>query len=338
MTIPATPSARARRQLLRAACAAVAGGVLAAGAWAAPDAFPAKPVHVFVPFSAGNTLDQALRHVAEQFRKNTGQPMIIENKPGGGGIIAAQTVERAPGDGYSLLLVNTSMLSINPYTFKKRLPYDAHKSFKPITGFVGSTLVLAANTSVPANDLRQLAGLSKKRKDPVSYASFTAGNSSHFAGVILNEKLGTDLLHVPFNGTPQAVQNLLGGQVDTAFLPLIAVKPQVDAGKVKVLGVSSPERSPLLPEVPTFAEQGVPELNIHIWSGLAAPASTPDAVVARLSEEINKILRSEAIRAQWRDMDFQPMPMAPAEFAGYIRDENARWKRIVEISGFKIDQ
>ena len=326
----------ARRRALQCAAALVAGSCSLA-ALAADPAFPARPVHVYVPFAAGNTLDNALRQVAEEFLKNTGQPMIIENKPGGAGIIAAQLVARAPADGYTLLLANTSMLAVNPYTFKKKLPYDTQKSFRYVTGFVGSTLVLAANRTVPASNLQEFARWIKAQKNPVSYASFTAGNSSHFAGVILNEKLGLDLVHVPFNGTPPAVQNLIGEQVQTAFLPLIAVKQHMDGGKVKVLGVSSPQRSALMPDVPTFAEQGVPEMNIYIWSGFAAPAGTPDGVLNKLNAELNKVLRSEDIRAKWRDMDFEPMPMSPTEFTGYIRDESSRWRKVVEISGFKID-
>lgn len=328
---------KSRRNVVLAAIAVLGGCTVSGAAMAAGDSFPARPVHVYVPFAAGNTLDNALRQVAEEFRKNTGQPMIIENKPGGAGIIAAQTVARAPGDGYSLLLVNTSMLSINPYTFKKKLPYDAEKSFKPVTGFLSSTLVLAANKTVPATNVEEFARWSRTQKTPVTYASFTAGNSSHFAGVILNDKLALNLVHVPFNGTPPAVQNLLGEQVNAAFLPLIAVKQQVEAGKIKVLGVSSVKRSELLPQVPTFAEQGLPELNIDIWSGLAAPASTPDAVVHRLNEEINKILRSPDIRAKWRDMDFEPIPMSSKDFATFTRNENMRWKQVVEVSGFKIE-
>lgn len=326
----------ARRRALQCAAALVAGSCSLA-ALAADPAFPARPVHVYVPFAAGNTLDNALRQVAEEFLKNTGQPMIIENKPGGAGIIAAQLVARAPADGYTLLLANTSMLAVNPYTFKKKLPYDTQKSFRYVTGFVGSTLVLAANRTVPASNLQEFARWTKAQKNPVSYASFTAGNSSHFAGVILNEKLGLDLVHVPFNGTPPAVQNLIGEQVQTAFLPLIAVKQHMDGGKVKVLGVSSPQRSALMPDVPTFAEQGVPEMNIYIWSGFATPAGTPDGVLNKLNAELNKVLRSEDIRAKWRDMDFEPMPMSPTEFTGYIRDESSRWRKVVEISGFKID-
>ena len=324
---------RAVQMLSVAALLSVAG----ASAMAQSDAYPARPVHVIVPFAAGNTLDNALRQVAEEYRKNTGQPMVIENKPGGAGIIAAQQVARAPADGYTVLLGNTSMLTINPYTFKKKLPYDPEKSFKYVTGLLGSTLVLAANKTVPATNLQEFAAWSKAQKTPVSYASFTAGNSSHFAGVILNEKMGLNLVHVPFNGTPPAVQNLIGEQVQTAFLPLTAVKPHVDAGKVKVLGVSSPKRSELMPNVATFAEQGMPDMTIYIWSVFAVPAGTPDAVVNKLNEDINKILRSQDIRAKWRDMDFEPMPMTSKDMSNYIRDESSRWRKVVEISGFKIE-
>lgn len=331
---PCSNNDRLQRRL---AAALLAGFAIAPVAMAAEETFPARPVHVYVPFAAGNTLDNALRQVAEEFRKSTGQPMIIDNKPGGAGIVAAQAAARAPADGYSLLLVNTSMLSVNPHTFKEKLPYDAERSYRQITGFVGSTLVLAANKTVPSNNLQEFAQWARSQKAPVNYASFTVGNSSHFAGVILNEKLGLNLIHVPFNGTPSAVQNLIGGQVNTAFLPLIAVKQQVDSGRLKLLGVSSPRRSELLPNVPTFAEQGVHEMNIYIWSGFAAPASTSDSVVNRLNDEINKILGSPELRARWRDMDFEPMPMSPKEFTEFVREESQRWRKVVEVSGFKIE-
>lgn len=329
--------ASARHRMVCLAAVSCVFGALHAPALASEGVFPSKPVHVVVPFPAGNTLDNALRQVAEEYRKATGQPMLVENKPGGAGIIAAQHVARAPADGHTLLLVNTSMLSITPYTFKNKLPYDAEKSFKHITGFVGSTLVLAANKTVPAKNMQEYLNWSKTQQKPVTYASFTAGNTSHFAGVILNEKWGTNLMHVPFSGTPAAVQNLVGEQVHTAFLPLIAVKPHVESGRVKVIGVSSPKRSELLPDVPTFAEQGVPELNIYIWSGLSAPEGTPDWVIKKLNEDINKILRSEEIRSKWRDMDFEPMAMTPQEFTNYVGQESLRWRRVVEVSGFKID-
>ena len=323
------------RQFLLTACA------LLAAAWlpARSQSFPERPVRVVVPFAPGNTLDASLRQVAEEFRRNTGQTLIIDNRPGGGGNIAAVAAMQAAPDGYTLLLSNTSMFAVNPHTFAK-LPYDVEKSFKPVTGFLGASLVFAVNTStVPATSLKEFITWARgKPPGSVSYASFTAGNSSHFSGIILNKRAGIDMVHVPFNGTPPAVQNLVGGQVHGAFVPLLAVKPHVDSGKVRVLAISTPKRSPLLPEVPTFTEQGFPDLEIYIWSGLSAPAGTPDAVIARLNTEFNKALNSPDIQQKWRAIDFEPLPMTPAQYQAFVQADSRRWAEAVRLSGFKASE
>ena len=316
----------------------IAALALCAVGGAAAQAFPDKPVRVIVPFAAGNTLDAAMRQVGEVFRVNTGQPLIIDNKPGGGGLIAAQALLQAPADGYTLLLANTSLLTINPHTFSK-LPYDADKSFKPVTNVLGSAMVMAVNAEhVPAHNVAEFIAWAKPLGDKVSYASFTAGNSSHFAGVILNQRAGLQMVHVPFNGTPPAVQNLVGGQVNAAFLPRLAVKPHVDSGKLRVLAVTSPTRSPLMPGVATFREQGFPDLEIYIWAALVAPAATPDAQIAKLNAEFVKVLKSETIREQWRAMDFEPLPSTPDEFRSFMQAESRRWAEAVKISGFKASE
>ena len=300
--------------------------------------FPERPIRVVVPFAPGNTLDNALRQVAEEFKKNTGQPIVVDNKPGGSGIIAAQNVMQAAPDGYTLLLSNTSMMTINPYTFSK-LPYDPEKSYKPVTGFLGASLVLAVNAAnVPANNVKEFVAWAKTQSGGVSYASFTAGNSSHFAGVIMNQRTGLNMVHVPFNGTPPAVQNLLGGQVQAAFLPLMAVKSHVESGKIKVLALTSPQRSPLLPNVGTFTEQGLPDLEIYIWSGLSAPAGTPDAIINKLQTEFSKVLKSQTIIEKWRAIDFEPLPFTSAEFQTFTRNDAKRWQEAVKISGFKASE
>ncbi len=332
---PKTHTTRFASFLGRAAAALM----LATALPVAAQPFPNKPVRVVVPFAAGNTLDASLRQVAEIFQRNTGQALIIDNKPGGGGVIAAVAVAQAAPDGYTLLLSNTSMLAINPHTFNK-LPYDAEKSFKPVTGFLGASLVLAANTAtVPAKTLKEFVAWAKNPPaGGVSYASFTAGNSSHFAGVILNRRAGLDMVHVPFNGTPPAVQNLVGGQVHAAFLPLLAVKPHVDSGKVRVLAISTPKRSGLMPDVPTFTEEGFGEMQIYIWSGLSAPAGTPDAVIDKLNAEFNTALRTSDIEQKWRAIDFEPLPMTPAQYAAFVLADSKRWAEAVKISGFKASE
>ena len=320
-----------RRNVLQALGALPLAATLPA---ARAQSYPDKPVRIVVPFAAGNTLDTALRLVAEEFKKNTGQPMLIDNKPGGSGIIAAQTVMAAPPDGYTLLLANTSMFTINPHTFA-RLPYDPEKSFRPVTNFLGAAMVMAVNASVPANNLQEFIAWTKAHPGKVSFASFTAGNSSHFSGVILNQRAGIDMIHVPFNGTPPAVQNLVGGQVNAAFLPLLAVKPHMDAGKVKVLAVTSPQRSPLMPGVATFREQGFPDLEIYIWAAIVAPAGTPEAVIGKLNTDLVSILKSAEIKDKWRTMDFETLPSTPQEFTKFAQADSKRWAEAVKISGFR---
>lgn len=321
------------KRWLVVACAGL-GTVLGVQAQTYPD----RPVRVVVPFAAGNTLDNALRQLGEEIKKETGQPLIVDAKPGGSGLIAAQAVMQAPPDGYTLLLSNTSMLTINPYTFSK-LPYDPEKSFKHVTGFVGASMVLAVNAAqVPANNLKEFVAWARTQQGKVSYASFTAGNSSHFSGVILNQRAGLDMVHVPFNGTPPAVQNLVGGQVQAAFLPMLAVKPHVDSGKVKVLAITTPQRSPMMPSVPTFTEEGFPDMQIYIWSGLSAPAGTPDALVQRIQAVFAKALKSEAVLEKWRPIDFQPLPFTPDEYLKFIRADARRWQEAVKISGFKASE
>ncbi len=325
-----------KRTFLKGAGALAAAAALPA---IAQTSFPDRPVRVLVPFAPGNTLDAALRQVAVDFQANTGQPLIVDNRAGGGGIIAATAVAHAPPDGTTLLLSNTSMLAINPHTFAK-LPYDAEKSFKPVTGFLGASLVLAVNAEkVPAKSLKEFVAWAKGRPEGgVSFASFTAGNSSHFMGVIMNKRAGLEMVHVPYNGTPPAVQALVAGQVQAAFLPLLAVKPQVESGKVRVLAVSTPKRSPLMPEVPTFGEEGFPDLTIYIWSGLSAPAGTPDAVVAKLNAEFRKILGSPELQKKWRELDFEALPMSPDEYRDFVRADSKRWAEAVQISGFKASE
>lgn len=321
-----------RRHLLRGAGALSLAATLPARTRA--QSFPDKPVKIIVPFAAGNTLDLSLRQIGEHFTRSTGQPLIIENKPGGSGFIAAQACAQAAPDGHTLLLGNTSMLTINPHTFSK-LPYDPVKSFRPITNYLGATMVFAAHAGVPAGTLKEWIAHAKANPGKTNFASFTAGNSSHFAGVLLNKLAGIDMVHVAHNGTPPAVQNLVGGQVQTAILPLLAVKPHLEAGRVKVFAVTSAQRSPLMPSVPTFVEDGFPELDVYIWAMLLAPAGTPEPIVARLNTEFTTALRSQDIRDRWRAVDFQPLPSTPDEASRFIETDSRRWAEAVRLSGFK---
>lgn len=295
-------------------------------------------LRIVVPFAPGNTLDASVRQMAEEYRTITGRTIIVDNKPGGSGVVAATTVMRAPADDNTLLLANTSMLTINPHTFSS-LPYDAEKDFVPVTNFLGASMVMAVNAKeVAANTLAEFIAWSKANPGKARYASFTAGNSSHFAGVLLNQRAGIDMLHVPYNGTPPAVQALLAGDVHAAFVPLLAVKGHMDKGSVKLLAVTTPKRSPIVPNVPTFVELGYPDLDIFIWAALVARTGTPPELVRQLNTDITKALRTKAIQDRWAAIDFQPLPTTPEELASFVRADSKRWAEAVRISGFKADQ
>ncbi len=236
--------------------------------------YPDMPIRIVLPYATGNLMDTALRIINEQFRISMGQPLIIESKPGGAGIIAAQTVANAAPDGYTLLLANTGLYAINPHTYRK-LPYDPEKSFRPVTNFLGTSMVLAIRADNPAKTLPEFVSWVKAHPGTSSFASYATGNPSHFAGVLLNRRAGIDMTHVPYNGTAPAVQALIGGQITAAFLPLLAVLQHVKAGKLRVIAVSNPKRSPLLPDVPTFSQQGYPDLAQYLWVGVVARPAPP---------------------------------------------------------------
>ncbi len=296
--------------------------------------FPSKPVRVISQFNAGSALDAVLRLVGEKFKEITGQQLLIDNKPGGAGFVAAQAGAAAAPDGYSVLMGGSGMMTINPHTFKK-LPYDPETSFKPLTNLIGAALVFGAGASVPANNLQEFVAYAKANPNKTNFASYTPGSPSHFAGYIFNQRAGIDMLHIPYNGAAPAVTALLGGQVQTAFLQLLSFKAQLDSGRVKAFAITGEKRSPLLPNVPTFAELGYPEMTIYAWIGLYVPAATPDPIVAQLSSIFNKVLRSPDVAEKLRSLDFEPLPTTPAELAAYMKTDSARWQDAVKLSGFK---
>ncbi len=328
-----TPLTRRTMLASAAACA-----FAATGAARAQDAFPSKPIRVVVPFAPGNTFDVALRQVSEEMVKAGGQPLVIDNKPGASGIIAAQLVANAPPDGYTILLASLSHLAVNPYTFSK-LPYDPEKSYRPITNLLGATLIMVVNAQqVPSTNYRDFVSWAKGQGNKVSYASFSAGNTSHFAGVILNKAAGLDMVHVPYNGTPPAVQSVLAGNTQVAFVPLPAAKQHIEAGKLRAIATTGAAPPALMPSIPTFRSLGVPELEIYLWGALLAPAGTPDDVMRTLNRQLVGAIRTQPVRDKFASMDFEPMPSTPDEFTAYLRKEQARWSEAVKLSGFKASE
>ncbi len=325
-----TPASKPR---VAAICAALCA-TFACGPLAAQD-FPTKPIRMISPFPAGNVNEIVVRTVGDRFKEATGQPFVYEYKPGGAGVIAAQALISAPPDGYTVLLNTSGMTSINPHAFAK-LPYDPARDFAPITAAIRTQLVFAANPATPGATLAEFIAYAKANPGKTNFASFTAGNPSHFAGVILNQLAGIDMLHVAYKGTPPAVQDLLGGQVMTAFVPIISAKAHIEAGKLKAYALTG-ARSPLLPGLPTFKELGYPQMEIYAWTGFMAPAGTPPAIVQKLNREFTAALRSPEAQAKLRAIDLEPIPNTPEEFAAMMKADTERWRDTVKASGFRAD-
>jgi tripartite-type tricarboxylate transporter receptor subunit TctC len=314
----------------RALCLAL--GFVAASAVAQP--FPSKPIRVVVPFAAGSSIDLALRVISEKLQQSTGQPLVVDNRGGAGGAIAAEAVAAAPADGYTLMAATIGQMSINPHAYAK-LRYDPEKSFTPITQLVRSQYIFAVHPEVPARTLREFVDWAKTAEGKASFASTGPGTPAHFAGVMLNRAAGIGLVHVPYKGGAPAFNDLLGGQVSSMFTTIGLSGSAIGTGKVRVLAVTSERRLPALPDVPTFVELGYPDVVAYVWSGLVAPAGTPPAVVATLAAEFGRILRLPDVREKLLATDQEPVGSAPAEFAEFMRDDRRRWGAAIAASGFK---
>lgn len=329
------PSTRRRRiWRLRSWIGAIA--LLLCGANALAE-YPDKPIKVVSPYAPGNTLDVPLLQLNEFMRSATGEPVLIEHKPGAATVLATQVVANSPGDGYTVLLGPMGAFVTNPHTFSK-LPYSYDKSFKPVTNFMGAPLVMVVNSKLGVNSVQELVAYAKARPGELAYASFAAGNSSHFAGALFNRRAGISMLHVPFNGTPPQILALASGQVMVGFTPYMAAKPLIEGGKLKALATTNGERTPLLPGVPTFKELGYPELEINMWTGLFVPASTPDAVVRRLNALVTQALATPAMQQQVLPFDVYPKPTTPEEFTRFIDVEYRKWGEAVRLTGFKAQE
>ncbi|MGD9945936.1 MAG: Bug family tripartite tricarboxylate transporter substrate binding protein, partial [Burkholderiaceae bacterium] len=307
--------------------AGIVGASMLAGASTAAE-YPAKPIVVVSPYSPGNTLDIPVQIFGDFLLEKTGQRVLIDHRPGAAGIVAAQRVANAVGDGYTVLLGPMGVFVTNPHTYAK-LPYSADQSFKPVGNFMGAPLVLAVNAGLGVNSVAELVAYGKRHPGKPAYASFGLGNSSHFAGALFNQHAGIDMLHVPFSGTPKQILSLLSGDVMAAFTVHLAVKPHVDSGKLKILATTASERLPQLPDVPTFKELGYPDLEINMWTGLFVPASTPDAVVESLNALVNQALNMQTMRDKVLPNGIYPKPTSISDFKAFIASEYKKWGEAV---------
>jgi tripartite-type tricarboxylate transporter receptor subunit TctC len=308
-------------------------GVTAASA---ADEWPNKPLKLIVPFPPGGAADAVGRIVAEKLGEALKQPVVVENKAGAGTAIAADAAAKSAPDGYTLSLAPAGQLTILPH-LNKAIPYDPFKSFAPVSLVAEVPYVVGASAETPVATLKELIAAAKKEPGKFTYSSCGNGTLCHLSGELFRNLTGTDLLHVPFKGSAPAIQALLGGQVNLSFDTLTILAPQVKAGKVKGLVVTSRARTPLLPDVPTAAEAGLPDFVVSSWFGLVVPAATPKEIVLRLNSEINRIAKLPDVRERLAAQGLDAIPSTPEAFTQTIHDDYARWGKVVEASGAKLD-
>jgi tripartite-type tricarboxylate transporter receptor subunit TctC len=293
--------------------------------------WPTRPIRIIVGFAAGGSTDVTARIVAQALSERLGQSVIVENRPGAGGNIGAEAVAKADPDGYTLLLATNGTLAANPSLFKK-LPFNVKMDFAPIalTAFVPNLLVV--NPSVPATNLADFIAYAEANPGKLNFGSSGNGTSLHIAGELFNVLAGVNMTHVPYRGGALALTDLLAGQIQLMFEPVVEVIEQVRAGKVRALGVTTVKRSALLPDVPTIAES-LPGYEITGWNGLLAPAATPSDIITRLNRATDEALHSSAIREKLAEQGSEPAGGTPAEFGAFLDSELIKWKKLVEISG-----
>jgi tripartite-type tricarboxylate transporter receptor subunit TctC len=297
--------------------------------------YPAKPVHVIVPFAPGTGLDLTVRLMGEKFQASTGQPLIVDNKGGAGGNIGTDAVAKAAPDGYTLGLIAINMLVINPYLYKD-LPYDPVRDFTPVMHVTSTNHVLAINPSIPARDLREFVAWVKSNPGKVSIATNGAGTTPHLLAVLLNQNTGTDVVPVHYKGGGEATKDFLGGHVQAIFNSPQSMLPQAAAGKARILAITRAKRSERLPDVPTFAELGFPDMTVDVWTAYMAPAGVPPAIVQKLSSEFSKAISAPDVVKRMEAEDYTMVGASPAETGQMIRTELKRWGAVVKASGWTV--
>jgi tripartite-type tricarboxylate transporter receptor subunit TctC len=302
---------------------------------ASPD-FPTRPVRMIVPYPPGGSVDPVARLVSQKLTEMWKQQVIVDNRPGASTIIGTEAVAKAAPDGYTLLITASTHVS-NALLFSN-LPYDSVKDFAPVATLYKAEFVLVENPSVPANTLKEFIALAKSKPGQISYASAGPGNANHMAGELFSRMTGVQLLHVPYKGGGPLTNDLLSGQVQLYFAVPAAVLQHIQAGKLKALATTAETRLPLMPNVPTFAEAGLPGFGMRSWIGVLAPAATPPAVVEKISADIARILAMPDVKEKLESQGQIPFTMTPAQMATMMRDDSAEFARIIKAANIKIEQ
>ncbi len=321
------------KQTLRSLLLAAMCCLLAASVQAQP--YPSKPVRVVVPYPPGGPTDIVARVLFQQVAESTGQQFVIDNRAGAGGNIGAEHVAKSPADGYTVL-IGTTAHAINMSLFKS-LNYDVQKDLAPVSLLTQGPLVLVTHPQFPANSVKELIDMAKAKPGSLNFASSGNGQSTHLSAELFNSLAGTKMVHVPYKGSAPALSDLMTGQVGIMFDTTLSAMPFVRAGKLKALGVTSPQRTPAAPDVPTIAESGLPGYEVFAWNGVFVPAGTPKPIVAQLNEEIRKAMQLPQVRDKFSAQGFAASWNTPDQFGVFVRNEVDKWARTIKASGATLD-
>jgi tripartite-type tricarboxylate transporter receptor subunit TctC len=302
----------------------------------AAQAYPTKTVRIIAPFAAGSTIDILGRLITPKLFEALGQPVIVEDRPGAGGMLGLDFVAKSPPDGHTLVIGALGPLAMNPALYPKT-PFDPVKDFAAVSLLATGPVVIVVHPSIPARNVRELVELAKKRPGQLNFGSPGVGSSPHLTGELFKLITKTDIVHVPYKGNAEAITDLIGGQLSVVFTGVPPVVPLAKAGKVRLLATTGKQRLVNLPDVPTIREAGVEGADVLIWYGVVAPAATPKDVIARLNREIVKIMAAPEVREKFAQQGVDPASSTPEEFAQLIREEVTRWAKVIRSAGIKLE-
>ena len=300
------------------------------------DKYPSKPIRIIVTFPAGGPADFVARAVAQALQDAWGQGVVVDNRPGAGGNIGMNVAAKAAPDGYTLVQSSMGPMAISPYVYSS-LPYDPIKDLTPITLAATNPFFLAVRPTLPAGTFQEFVALAKAKPDSMTMSSSGIASPSHLAGALLQSMAGISLTHVPYKGAGESIPAVVNGQVDIAVETPLLIVPQVKAGKLKALLVSTAERSPLLPEVPTGRESGLPDFVASSWYGFHAPAGTPQPIIDKINAAMAKALKSPEMRERFASVGVSATSTTPAEFTAFVEAEMAKWGRLIRAIGVKVE-
>jgi tripartite-type tricarboxylate transporter receptor subunit TctC len=298
--------------------------------------YPTHPIKVIVPWPPGQATDVAARMVAERLAPALGQPLVVDNRPGVGGVLGSETAAKSPADGYTLLVMSNTH-TVNESLIPKK-PFALMKDFVPVAPINSSDLLLVVHPSLPVKSVKELVALAKSKPRGLNYASSGNGTPYHMAGELFKALAGVDIVHIPHKGSGEARTSTMSGQTEMMLDAITTMAPIAKAGKVRALGTTGLKRSTVMPDVPTISEAGVKGYETTIWLGIMAPAGTPKAVTERLNAEITKVVNRPDVKKTWSEQGAQPMTMTVAEFEKYLNGDIAKWAKVVKISGARADQ